>query len=292
MIETVARCAHELGERARARGLEVIATGVTVPGVVDERRGVGLLSVTLGWRDVGIAERIEAHVATPVALEHDVRAAARAEARYGAAAGASVALFVAIGTGLAAAVVLDGAVLGGASHQAGEIGQLLLVDPAGPADAGPVTLEDLSSARGIADRYARLGGRSDPPVDAARVVELAGRGDAVAARVWHDAVDALADVLAGGVATIDPEIVVVGGGVSRAGDRLLGPLHAAIERRLPWRAVPRLAVGAFGEDAGFVGAALAAWNLVDPAGVDALAPVLDAANWPVTRGRLAEAVAP
>jgi glucokinase len=289
VVDAVASCAADLVDRARASGLEVIATGVTVPGVVDEERGIGLLSVTLGWRDLDIGRRLRDRLEPPVVLQHDVRAAARAEHAFGAAASARVALFVAIGTGLAAATLVDGRMLDGATGQAGEIGQLLVLDPAGTGRA--VTLEDVASARGIADRYARLGGATDreldPGADAEQVVTRAAAGDPLAAQVWGDAVDALAGALASAIVVVDPDVVVIGGGVSRAGEHLLDPLRRGMAERLPWRSLPSTEVARFGGDAGFVGAALAAWSRADPAGPGALAPVLGPVGWPSVRSAAA-----
>jgi glucokinase len=141
-------------------------------------------------------------------------------------------------------------VIGGASHQAGEIGQQLVVDSATGVE---VTLEALASAHGIADRYRTQSGSA---ADADEIVARAGRGDAVAARVWDEAIEALADVLATAVLTVDPSAIVLGGGLSLAGEVLFDPLTAAVQRRLRWRTAPPVLVGAFGPDAGTVGVGL------------------------------------
>lgn len=239
---------------ARAAGRDVTAAAVAVPGIVDEREGVGALSVTFGWRDLRLADRL-AGLPFPVVVRHDVRAAARAEAAAGAAHGAPSALVVVVGTGIAAATVLDGTVLDGATSRAGEIGQVGVVDPeVGQA----VTLEHVASARAIAERYARRTGRA--AVTAADVADHVDhrRGDPEAVVVWHEAIDALADALSSAVVLVDPALIVVGGGLSRAGRAVVEPLRDALGHRLGWRASPEVRTARFADLAGLAGAALAA----------------------------------
>jgi len=235
--------------RAIASGVQVVATAVAVPGIVDEASGVAVHSVALGWRDLPLAARLAERLEPPIVVRHDVRAAARAEAALGAAAGRGDVLFVAIGTGIAATTIASGRVLDGATSRAGELGQVLVADG--------VTLEDVASARGIAERYHAAGGQR---VDVAAIADAAAAGEPLATRVWCEAVAALAAALAAAVTMVDPELIVLGGGVARAGSALLDPLGTELADELPWRDVPELAVAAFADDAGVVGAALEAWR--------------------------------
>jgi glucokinase len=235
-------------QEATRRGVSIAGAGVVVPGIVDEAAGVARRAVNLGWRDVDLRARLAARLSCPVAVGHDVRAGALAEARWGAAVGCATVLFVPIGTGIAAAFVVDDDVFPGAAYQAGEIGQI---------QVGGATLEAFASGLSIANRYRAASG-AGPAVTAPEVVERAGRGDEVAAAVWQSALTSLADVLAGAIAMVDPEITVVGGGVARAGEALLGPLRAELATRLPWRSPPTVAAARFGDAAGWVGAALLA----------------------------------
>jgi len=230
---------------------DIVGVGVVVPGIVDEAAGVARLAVNLGWQDVDLRDRLARRVRQPVAVGHDVRAGALAEARWGAGAGAPSALFVPIGTGIAAALVVAGQVHPGAAFQAGEIGQV---------HVGEGTLETIASGRSIAARYAALGGVDDDgaPVSAATVVRRSGLGDERATAVWGEAIESLADVLASAVAMVDPAVIIIGGGLSRAGAALLDPLRAGLTTRLPWRSPPILSSARFGDGAGWVGAALLA----------------------------------
>jgi glucokinase len=264
VLDTIVGTATKLLAEGDERRLDVVGIGVAVPGIVTD--GIGVLSVTMGWRDLAVGDVLEQRLERPVTLAHDVRSGAVAEATFGAAAGVRSALFVPVGTGIAAAIVFGGAVLAGASSRAGEIGQIL-VD-------GQRTLEAVASARAIADRYAAAAGVPRGSVAADRVASLVRDGDTAAQSVWNDAVDALAGVLATTVAVLDFEVLVVGGGLARSGETLTRPLHAAMAARLPWRPVPEVVPARFGADAGFVGAGIEAWRAAGRDDLD-LADALD-----------------
>jgi glucokinase len=288
VLETLRDVAAELLDDCAAEGLDPVAVGVAVPGIVDDQ-GVGRYSVTLGWRDLPVRARLEESLSRPVLVEHDVRAGAAAEAAFGAAAGERTALFLPVGTGISAAIVRDGVVAPGDTFQAGELGQVLVPAPrigAATRDDALVTLEQTSSARAIAERYARACGRPlDGSTTAVTVARAVADGDECATAVWHEAVDRLGAVLATTVTALDPGTIVLGGGLSRAGATLVEPLREAIARYLTWRSVPRLVPARFADDAGFVGCAIRAWR--DLAGLDVveLADALGREGWrtsPVT----------
>jgi glucokinase len=243
-----------------ARDTHVAALGVTVPGHVDEARGLGVRSTNLGWRNFPFRERLEQATGLPTALTHDVRAAGDAEYRLGAARGHQNVAFVAIGTGIAAALRIDGRPLsrGGA---AGELGHTV-VDPGGPACRCGRTgcLEAISSAGAIARRYEALSGRS--PRGAAEVVRRAAEGDPDAAEVWRQAVAGLVTGLSILSSLLAPELIVLGGGLSEAGDELLTPLRRGLDTACGTGPVPELTTAQLGQDAGTWGAALAARDLL------------------------------
>jgi glucokinase len=247
---------ERLAEFAGDLAAGAAAVGVAVPGLVDEASGVARASVNLGWRDVPLRRVLEERLGVPVAVTHDVRAAARAEAAEGAARGRSEWLLVTVGTGVGAAVVTGGAPYAGAHHAGGELGHLV-VAPDGPecACGARGCVEALASAAAVERRYGRA-------VPAQEVIARAGRGDADAAAVWRDAVEALAAGLAAAVVMLDPELIVVGGGLAGAGDALFEPLAVQLRRRLPFLEAPPVIPAALGADAGWRGAALLAAELV------------------------------
>jgi glucokinase len=269
VVDTLRDVAIELLRDCVREGLDPVAVGIAVPGIVDDQ-GVGRYSVTLGWRDVPVRVRLEESLSRPVLVEHDVRAGAAAEVAFGAAVGQGTALFLPVGTGISAAIVRDGMVAPGDTFQAGELGQVLV--PAARVGAASrddvlVTLEATSSARAIAERYARASGLPlDGSITAGTVARAVNDGDACAMAVWDEAIDRLGSVIAATVATLDPGTIVIGGGLSRAGATLLEPLRAAIAQHLTWRSVPNVVPARFADDAGFIGCAIRAWR--DLAGLD------------------------
>lgn len=256
VIDTIVDTATTLIDECSEHDLGVAGVGVAVPGIVDDAAGLGVFSVTMGWRDLPVEARLNERLGHPVTVGHDVRTGAIAEATFGSAAGSRSALFLPIGTGLSAAMIVDGVVVPGATFRAGEVGQIEVAAPGG----GTVTLEGIASARAIAERYAASAEVSDEGVDAKRVAELVRQGDHNAVSVWHEAIDRLADVVAVVIAAVDFEVLVVGGGLGRAGETLTEPLRAALSLRLPWRETPQIVLAHFADDAGFVGAGIAAWK--------------------------------
>lgn len=239
-------------------GLHPVAIGVAVPGLVDEEKGFAIHSENLGWRDVDLARRFGDRTLLPVAVSQDVRAGARAESHSGSARGASSVLFVPIGTGVGAAIVLDGIVRAGSSNRAGEIGHIPVGSSTQPCICGRSgCLESIASAAAIRSRYNDRAAASVG--SAAEVITRASLGDAVAASVWGEAIDALASSLSAADLILDLDLIVIGGGLSLAGDSLISPLR----KRLAQRGSGCTVVGAYHRDlAGAVGAGLRAWEKV------------------------------
>jgi glucokinase len=254
-----------LAGKARAEGRRPVAAGVVLPGVVDEVAGVAAWSSNVGFRDVPVRERIAAHLGLPVALGHDVRAGGLAEARLGGGQRGRHVLFVAIGTGIAAASVVEGRTYAGAHGAAGELGHVV-VRPGGPrcGCAGRGCLESVASASALARRYAELAGTTQAGTahSAADVVALAAAGDPLAGRAWQEVIDALADGLLTAQSLFDPDTVVLGGGLAEAGEALLGPLRTALRARLVFQREPRLVRATLGDEAGCLGAALLALDML------------------------------
>jgi glucokinase len=228
------------------------AIGLAVPGVVDEQRGVAVWSENLEWKDVPFAAQLTERCGLPTALGHDVRTAALAETRVGAARGMSDVVFLSIGTGIAAGIVLGGRIHSGDGY-AGEIGHTAAGHDEPCACGATGCLEAIASAAAIARRYTARTGR--PAAGAAEVLRA---GDPDALAVWDEAVDALAASLAWIASVLAPEVIVIGGGLSRAGAALFDPLSDRIPRHLTFQRVPRLVPAALGDRAGCIGAGLLA----------------------------------
>lgn len=230
------------------------AVGLVVPGLVDDHSGVAIFSENIGWRDVAFRSLVADRTGLPVGFGHDVRAGGLAERTIGAAQGADDLLFMPIGTGISGAMYIAGHAVD--NKYGGEIGHLDVGSGEACACGGVGCLETVATGPSIARRYNALTGASvsgaKPVVD--RMVE----GDPIAARVWQDAIEALSLALTAYVTLLAPELVVVGGGISAAGDLLLVPLREALRNRLVWQPEPRIILAALGENAACLGAGLLA----------------------------------
>ncbi|MFI8951998.1 ROK family protein [Streptomyces sp. NPDC053750] len=269
VVDRVAQTAQALAADAvEAFGTTPLAVGVAVPGIVAEQAGRAVYSANLGWRELPLRDVLAERLGLPVVLGHDVRAGAVAEGRLGAARGRGEFLFVALGTGIAAAHVRDGHAHGGSGGGAGELGHLT-VRRGGPTCGcgNRGCLETLASASAVARRYTRAArrttvGKTAAPATAEEVSRLAAAGDPLARRIWQDAVEALAEGLAVYTVLCDPGLVVLGGGLTRSGAALLGPVRAALAGRLRFHSAPDLLAAELGAEAGCRGAALLALDTV------------------------------
>jgi glucokinase len=244
-------------------GPDVVAAGVVVPGAVDVASGTARYAANIGWHDVPLRDLIAADLGVPVALEHDVRAAGLAEQTLGCAQGVADCLIVIIGTGIAGVIVSGGVALRGAIDLAGEIGHVPVYPDGDLCACGQRgCLETYASAGAIARRYRALGGDVSPGADpsSARDVVALRASDPRAAQVWDEAAQAMGIALASYTMLLDPSLVVLGGGLSAAGEALLDPVRAALAARLVWRPVPAVELSPLGSGAGQLGAAILAWQ--------------------------------
>ena len=266
ILDAVIRTVTELAGLARAKGLSPVAAGLAVPGIHDQVHGT-VRAENLSWAGVPVRDALRAavHEDRPVVLIHDVRAGGYAELRRGALTGTTNSLFLPLGTGIAAAMVVDGNLLSGDGY-AGEIGHTRFAAPdvAERCACGQLgCLETVASAAALARRY---GARTGRTVDGAReVLELLAAGDPDAKVVWDDAVQALVDALVMYTTVLAPTRIAIGGGLIGAGETLLRPLREGVTARLTFQRAPEIVAAQLGEEAGCVGAALAAWDAVrDP----------------------------
>ncbi|MGO3151684.1 MAG: ROK family protein [Galactobacter sp.] len=231
------------------------AVGLLSPGVVDVSSRRTVFAANLGLRNAALPGLLQERLGAPVGFGHDVALAAQAEYSEGVGAGgADSVLAVVIGTGIAATSFVNGTRL--EVPGAGELGHVPV--PGGGTCACGATgcLETVASAAAIARAYEEATGRRVN--GAAGVLEALRRGDPDARAAWQAAVDALAFALHWSVGLLGVSRVIVGGGLSGAGDDLLNPLRAALERRLSFMPVPELVLARLGGDAGLRGARIVA----------------------------------
>ncbi|MFI0479496.1 ROK family protein [Actinomadura sp. 9N215] len=248
--------AAHLATRADALDSPARAAGIVVPGIVDESTGTAVHSANIGWRDAPILHLAQERLGIPVALGHDVRTGGLAEAVLGAGRDADDFVFMAIGTGIAAALIINNAPYPGVAGWSGEIGHVV-VRPDGEdcACGNKGCLETYASAASISRRY---GGN----VPAEEVIARAEKNDEKAEQVWSDALDTLADGLAATTLLVDPGLIVIGGGLAQAGKTLLDPLATRLTDRLKFRPSPPLLLSKLDDQAAVKGATILAHRLV------------------------------
>ena len=238
---------------------KVSSIGVGVPGVFDEENCVSRWAGNLGWKDLAIGDLLRSQLNVPTAFNHDVRAGALAELRAGAAKGTKNAVFIAIGTGISAGLIIDGAIRSAGGY-AGEIGHLSVGHSYLCVCGKLGCLEAISSALAISAAYAKHSGQED--VSAEKVVSLATRGDPIASRIWNEAMSALTRACEILITILSPEVIVFGGGVSHAGDALINPISNSLDQLLTFQRKPDLKIAHFGPQAGTIGCAMMAFDLI------------------------------
>jgi predicted NBD/HSP70 family sugar kinase len=257
-----------LGEDAATDALEAAgiaagslkAVGVGTPGVVDPVSGrVTLAPQLAGWEGIELGARLEPAFGCPVVVDNEVRLSLLAERWRGAAQEIDDAFFVQIGIGIGGGVLFGGEVYRGAGGAAGEIGYLPLFDGEEPSDGlGP--FEHAAGGTAFA-RLAQRAGSAAP--DAEAVFAAAAAGDVVATDVLEELLDRLARGIAAAVVVLDPATVIVGGGVSRAGERLRAPLEEKIHALVP--VAPRVILSQLGDEAVALGGVRLALQTVEHA---------------------------
>ncbi|MBA8794663.1 glucokinase [Friedmanniella endophytica] len=241
-------------------GRAVTGFGVVVPGIVD--RGVVVAAANIGWYGMPLAAGLSERLGLPGGVDHDVRASGRAEWQLGAGRGVQNLMFVPLGTGIAAALVVDGRLLR-ADGYAGELGHIPVPSAGDTRCACGATgcLEIVASAAGVERTFARLTGRTmTTPAD--KVAGLARSGAPAAVKAFTLAGTALSEALLTALTLLGPEVIVIGGGLSGAADLILPTVEDYLTAHLAFQRRPRLAVAEFGSRAGVVGAALVGRELI------------------------------
>jgi glucokinase len=230
---------------------DATAIGLGVAELVD-REGKIASNATIDWMSIPVRERVSSVL--PTRLEADVRAAARAEAKFGAGAGSGIFLFVTVGTGISCCLMINGQPYLGAGGLTGTFASARGVFPANDgALSSSLPLEDFSSGPALARRTGQ-------PGDARKIIALAGMGQPLARETLRSGGFALGSAIAQLVNTLDPERVVVGGGLGCAAGLFYDSAREAFYKHLwsPLHANVPITQAKLGPDAGIIGAALAA----------------------------------
>ena len=242
----------------------VAAIGVGLPGFVDSVNGiVHSLTNVAGWSEVPLCKILSERTGLPAIIENDANAMAYGEWKYGAAVGAQHAVCITLGTGVGGGLILDGKLYRGAMLAAGEIGHMS-IDYRGIR--GPYGnfggLEEYVGNHQIAERAMKLYAQAGTPktIEQCTPLALAQAGDAIARGLWESLGAEIGAALANVVWIVNPDTIVIGGGVANAGDLLFNPIRREItSRTIPiFNAHLRVLPATLGNEAGIIGnAALA-----------------------------------
>jgi glucokinase len=254
---------------------DILGVGIGSPGPLKIAEGIVVATPNIpGMENVPLAAMVRDRLGIPAFLENDANAAALGEYLFGAARGGDMVLLT-LGTGIGSGIVLGGRILHGAHEMGAELGHMI-VEPAGePCGCGQRgCLERYSSAAAVARLAARRleedsGAtllrdilRRKGAIDSRDVVQARNAGDRLAGEVWDRSVCYLALGCVNICRIFDPDDIVLAGGMTKAGDELMGPLTAHF-RRLHWsitEPLTRISIAKLGNDAGAIGAAAVAWQ--------------------------------
>ncbi|PRO66680.1 ROK family glucokinase [Alkalicoccus urumqiensis] len=266
----ISEAAASIKEKQREYNVDIGAVGVGAPGFIDVERGFIYEAVNVGWKSYPLREEMESLLGLPVVVDNDANLAAGGEKWKGAGGGADNLLAVTLGTGVGGGIIAGGSIIHGQSGMAGEIGHITAVREGGArCNCGKNgCLETVASATGIArigrekaaaNPSSSIGGalKAKGSLSAKEIIDAAKNGDHAAEEAVNEAADHLGFALANLCNSLNPETIVIGGGVSKAGDYLVEKITASFKTY----AIPKIAaettirLAELGNDAGVIGAA-------------------------------------
>ena len=250
---------------------EVHSVGIGIPGIQDPRTGRIPFCTNLGWHDVPLVELIQKEIDKPVFVNNDATVAGLAEAVAGVSADVRNSVFVTLGTGVGGGVILNGKVFMGPHGIATEIGHMVTVVGGEMCTCGHRGCWERYASASAIIREGRRFAQANPEsalakavdgdldrIEARTVIDLAKAGDPDCEKLFDDYCYHLAVGLANLINLYDPEVIALGGGVSKAGDFLLDKVRALMPELVFFRTMPyaRIELARLGNDAGIIGAAM------------------------------------
>lgn len=260
---------------AQAGNRQVMGIGLGIPGLLDRTAGRSIHSPNLKWKDVPVIEPFRGEFGLPVEMDNDVRVHAMGELVFGAGRGLRHFMLITLGTGIGSGIILEGALYRGPTGMAGEFGhQTILRDGPECGCGNRGCLEALASGPGIARRARTavaayqaesvLKALTEEQITARSVAEAARDGDRLAQRIYDEVGEDLGIALANYFNLMGPQVAIIGGGVSQAGDVLFEPVRRTAVARvmIPIKPLVRIVPAHLGAEAGAVGASAMIHGLV------------------------------
>lgn len=258
-------------KKARLSPKGLLGVGIGVPGLVDFERGlVYYLTNVPGWENTPLKRLLAARLKVPVLVDNDVNLMALGEYRFGAGKGAKDLVCITLGTGVGGGIIIDGLLYRGSTFSAGEIGHMPLKEEGLPCNCGGsgcleryvgnryITEEIRKKIRGGSPTIIKKLVKDDLSAITPEVISKAAKeGDRLSIAFWNAVGKRIGVTLSGIVNLLNPERIIIGGGIAEAGDMLLKPIRETVNKRalpVPRKAVKILKAG-LGNDAGIIGAA-------------------------------------
>lgn len=271
VVSDMAACVMQALENAGLGISEVAAIGIGIPGIAENESGRVIFCPNLSWHDVPLRDELGKYLDKPIFIDNDATVAALAEYVAGVSRGTDSSVFLTLGTGLGGGIILHGIPWTGAHGVGSELGHLTLVVDGLPCTCGKRgCTERYCSATGLI-RMAREAGRMHPEsltmqlvqgdleqINGKLAIDCAKQGDPVALGVFHEYTRYLAHAINNVISFLDPEVIVLGGGISLAGEFLLQAVKEKLPDYLLYRTVSyaRLELAILGNNAGIIGAAM------------------------------------
>ena len=250
---------------------DVKAIGVGVPGLADPKTGVVIFCTNLRWHMVPLREIMQSIIEKPVFIDSDATVAGLAESVAGVSAGVANSVFLTLGTGVGGGIVINHKIYSGSHGVGSELGHMTVQCEGRPCTCGSVGCwEQYSSATALI-RQGREAVEGHPEslivkmvdgdlskIEARTVIDAARQGDPIACEVYDKYIYYLAIGIVAIINAFDPEIIALGGGVSKAGDFLLEPLKKKVAQYVFYKDLPYadIKIATLGNDAGIIGAAM------------------------------------
>ncbi len=269
-VQHMAQCVLDTAASAGVEPYQIEMVGIGIPGIANSA-GEVIKCTNMGWFHVPFRSVFRRYLDVPVHIDNDANVAALAESVAGVSKGTSSSVFITIGTGIGSGIIIGGKIWNGFHGIGGELGHVILSLNGVPCTCGN---------RGCLERYCsataliRMGRKAvaahpesmilsmaggDPAnIEARTVIDSARQNDPVAVAVYAEYIDYLAQAIASVINLLDPEVIVIGGGVSKAGDFLLDPLRREYRKYVIFndQPMPEIKLAVLGPRAGMIGASM------------------------------------
>ncbi len=270
-VRQIADCIVSTVRSAGFTENDIESVGIGIPGIASAKTGEVIKCTNMGWFHVPFRQVFNQYLNKPVHIDNDANVAALAESVAGVSAGTSSSVFITIGTGIGSGIIINGRIWSGAHHIGGELGHVIFSLGGVPCTCGNHgCLERYCSATALI-RMAREAVEDHPDslilrsadmdpsrIEAKTVIDAARAKDPLAVKVYDFYIDCLAQAIGSVINLLDPEVIVLGGGVSKAGSFLLDPITDKYPKYVVFndQTLPPVKLAVLGSEAGIIGAAM------------------------------------